>query len=96
MSMKTLSPGDEVGVWLRILYPDGELTPASARVLLRLTFPEKDKGRMRRLSAKARMGTLTEDEEHAMEVYVRAGTMLSILKSKARQVLKTERASHST
>lgn len=43
---------------------------------------------MRTLSAKARRGTLTQDENNEMEVYERAGAILSILKSKARQALK--------
>lgn len=88
MSTDTLSPSTEAGIWMRILYPDGEVTPQSARVLVRLSFPEKDKKRMRTLSAKARSGTLTRDENNEMEVYERAGAILSILKSKARQALK--------
>ncbi len=43
---------------------------------------------MRELSAKARAGTLTPAEDEKMDAYERAGALLSILKSKARQALK--------
>ena len=46
---------------------------------------------MRELSAKARAGTLRGAEDDEMETFERAGTLLSILKSKARQVLKETR-----
>ena len=91
MSTPTLSHDAETGIWLRILYPEGELPAESARAMLGLTFPLKDKKRMRELSAKAQAGMLTPDEDQEMEVYERAGAMLSILKSKARQTLKTRR-----
>ncbi len=89
MDVETLSPVAEVGIWMRILYPEGKLTQQSARVLLRLSFPEKEKRRMRQLSTKAQAGTLTPAEDNEMEGYERAGAMMSILKSKARQVLKS-------
>jgi hypothetical protein len=43
---------------------------------------------MRELSAKARSGTLTPEEDAVMDNFERAGAILSTLKSKARQVLK--------
>ncbi len=89
-SMKTaiLSPDTEAAVWLCILHPDGKLGPDTARALLQLSFPESEKDRMRELSAKARAGTLTPAEDEKMDAYERAGALLSILKSKARRVLK--------
>jgi hypothetical protein len=46
---------------------------------------------MRELSAKARRGTLTPEEDAEMDNFERVGSILSILKSKARQVLKRSR-----
>ena len=46
---------------------------------------------MRELSAKARAGSLSEEEDDEIETFERAGTLLSILKSKARLVLKETR-----
>ena len=91
MKTATLTPQTELGVWLRILYPDGEITPATARVILQLSFPSADRRRMRELSAKARAGSLSEEEDDEIETFERAGTLLSILKSKARLVLKETR-----
>lgn len=90
--MKTarLSPSSEAAIWLQILYPDGELSSATAQTLLKLALPTKEKARLRELSAKARAGILTEKENAMMEQYERAGALLSILKSKARHVLKAQ------
>ena len=83
-----LPPETEANVWLRILHPDRELTPKVARVLLGLSFPESEKAMMRELSAKARAGKLTPDEDRQMDDLKRAGAILSTLKSKARLALK--------
>lgn len=91
MKSAVLPPGTEADVWLHILHPDRKLTPKVAPALLRLSFPENEKARMRELSAKARAGTLTPDEDRQMDDYERAGAILSVLKSKARQVLRHTR-----
>ena len=84
--MKTgpLAPNTEAEIWLRILHPDEELSPPVARVILGLSFPEGI-NRMHELSAKARAGTLTADEDAEMDNFERVGSILSTLKSKARQ-----------
>ena len=69
------------------MYPERELTPAVAQAILQLTFPSHDLDQMNELSAKARAGTLTSEEDRAMDAFERAGAILSILKSKARRVL---------
>jgi hypothetical protein len=86
-----LPPKTEADVWLRILHPDEELSPRVARAILGLTLARSDLRRMRELSAKARAGTLTADEEAEMDTFERAGSILSVLKSKARQVVKRSR-----
>ena len=75
-------------MWLRILHPDRELTPKVARALLGLAFSPSEIARMRELSAKARAGNLTPDEDQQLDDIEGAGAILSTLKSKARQVLK--------
>jgi hypothetical protein len=87
--MKTaLTPKTEAEVWLRILHPDDELSPGAARAILGLSIRKSDLRRMRELSAKARAGTLTPEEDAEMDGFERAGSILSTLKSKARQILK--------
>jgi hypothetical protein len=88
MNTTKRSPHTEVEMWLRILHPNGELSPQAARAILQLSFPEADIEHMRELSAKARAGTLSVDEDRIMDEYERVGSVLSILKSRARQVLK--------
>jgi len=91
--MKTarLPPKTEAEVWLRILHPDRELSPRAARAILGLSFPQSDVIRMHELSTKARAGTLTPAEDAEMNDFERAGSILSTLKSKARQVLRRSR-----
>lgn len=88
MKTPSLAPKTEAEVWLRILHPDEEMTPRVARAILGLSFPKNDIGRMHELSAKARAGTLTPDEDAEMDNFERVGSILSTLKSKARQVLR--------
>ena len=88
MSTEAMSPSTEVALWLRILHPDGKLTPEVAHAILKLSFPPDDLNRMRELAAKAHAGTLAPEEDGLMDEYERVGALLSILKSKARQVIK--------
>ena len=88
MKAASLPPKTEAEVWLRILHPDEELSPRVARAILGLSFPKNDISRMHELSANARAGTLTPEEDAAMDNFERVGSMLSTLKSKARQVLR--------
>ena len=89
MKTASLAPKIEAEVWLRILHPDRELSRPVARAILGLSFPSDDVARMHELSAKARDGKLTPGEDDEMEGFERVGSLLSILKSKARQALKS-------
>lgn len=73
----------------RVLKPEQPALPAeAARAILLLDFPAADKGRMKALAAKARAGTLTSAEQGEIDAYGRVGSVLSILRSKARLSLK--------
>jgi hypothetical protein len=79
----------EVAILARVLEPDEPtLAPEAARALLALDFSQADKDRMRQLSAKAREGTLSPDEQAAINKYERVGHLLNIMQSKARRSLK--------
>ena len=67
------------------------MSPPVARAILGLSFSKDDVTRMRELSAKARGGMLSSEEDAEMDNFERAGSILSVLKSKARQVLKHSR-----
>jgi hypothetical protein len=75
-------------IWQRVLRFQDDPSAAAARALLKLQFADSDKKRMSELSAKAREGTLTAEEERQAEAYERLGCLLDILPSQARRILK--------
>jgi hypothetical protein len=88
--MRMSQPGtSEVAIFSRILEPEqATLTAAAARAILDFDFSQFDKDRMRQLSLKAQEGTLTAEEQAAIDSYERVGHILSLMKSKARRSLK--------
>ncbi len=86
---RTALPSHEVAILARLVGPDQPaLSPAAARGILTLTFGPADRDRMHALAAKARAGSLTPDERAEVEAYSRVGSLLGILKSRARRALK--------
>lgn len=59
----------------------------TARDILAIDFDQTDKDRMRVLSAKARAGTLSAEEDAEAGKYERLGHLLNIMQSKARRSL---------
>jgi hypothetical protein len=87
----------EVTILARILGNGrGQLPPQIARYLLTLGFSDRDKARMHRLAVRNQKDTLLPAEKEELLAYARAGTVLSILKSKARRALKTEPRARTT
>jgi hypothetical protein len=88
MATQQGSPSTEGAIWSRPLPPAGKsLSLEAARFLLRLEFAQEDRDRMHELAAKAREGTLTPDEKEGIRNYELVGTLLALMKSKARQRL---------
>ena len=82
----------EVSILNRILKPaDPTFSPEGAQDILSLGFSASDKQRMRELSAKARAGALTAEEDAEAGRYELLGHLLGILQSKARRSLKNYR-----
>jgi hypothetical protein len=82
----------EVSILNRILRPDAPtFSPEAAREILALDFDPADKARMRELSAKARAGALTAEEDAAASHYELVGHLLNIMQSKARRSLEGRR-----
>ena len=72
----------------RLLDPVGRcLTPRSARALLKLQADSDLQSHIEDLARKSTAGRLTGEERSEYEALVAAGTVISILKSKARVVL---------
>lgn len=82
----------EVSILNRILRPKvPTFSPEGAQDILTLDFDQADKDRMRELSAKARAGTLTAEEDSEAGKYELVGHLLNIMQSKARRSLKSRR-----
>ena len=83
----------EFDLLLRVCERD-RITPALAHELLKLKFLDSDEQRMHELAEKNQDGTISVDEQKELDAHVRVGMLVSILQSRARQVLqKAERAS---
>jgi hypothetical protein len=88
----TRADATEVSILNRILRPDEPtFSPEGARDILGLSFPESDMQRMRELSARARAGTLTPEEDAEAGRYELLGHLLAVLQSKARRSLRDHR-----
>lgn len=79
---------NEVTILARVLCnEEGELPADIARYFLTLAFSESDKARMHDLAVHNQEGTLSVTETEELFGYAKAGTLLSILKSKAHRTL---------
>jgi hypothetical protein len=80
----------EGAIWSRLI---GAKRPgfsrAMAQSILAIEFSEEDKTRMHELAAKARGGALSPRQQEAVETYSRVGSILGIMKSKARLPVKS-------
>jgi hypothetical protein len=82
-------PRNGVSILNRIIRPDRSSLPASAaRAILKIDFDDDDRQRMRKLSQKARDGTLSTEEQDEIDSYELVGHLLALMHSKARQSLK--------
>lgn len=79
----------ETAIFERIVLPrEAGISQEAARFLLALGFSREDTERMHELAEKARQGSLTPDEQEAIDNYERVGHYLAILQSKARLALR--------
>ncbi len=89
MSSQVITPNTEAAILARIIQTDErELTPDAARYLLSMRLPSGDEDRVNELSAKARAGSLTEAEGQELDSYLHIGSLLAVMQSKARRLLK--------
>ena len=78
----------EVAILARILgNQNGKLPVSMARYVLRLGFSDQDKARMHDLAVRKQRDALAPGEKEEMLAYSKAGSLLGILKSKARRTL---------
>jgi len=91
METPTLNRDLGTAVWERAIQLGGDLSPTTARALLRLKFSPQDEQRMQQLAAAAGAGTLTSQEEREIDTYEQLGCLLDILHSQARRAIKRRR-----
>jgi uncharacterized protein YnzC (UPF0291/DUF896 family) len=73
----------------RVIQPtEGGLSADAARSILEFRFSPDDEDRVNALAAKARRGTLTDEERALLEDYERVASLLELMQSKARRSLK--------
>jgi hypothetical protein len=90
-----LTGPSEVSILARVLGNEqGRLSPTLARHLLTLGFSQQDKDRMHDLAVRNQDDDLSPAEKEELLSYAKAGTLLSILKSRARRVLKNHPHRH--
>jgi hypothetical protein len=83
----------EVAILSRVLAgAEGELSAELARHILGLDFSGADKARMHELAVRNQGDELSAAEKEELFAYVKAGTLLSTLQSKARRSLKARGA----
>ncbi len=79
----------ETAIFERIvLRSEPGLSRQAANSLLALAFSAEDRQRMQALAERAQEGTLSQEEQKAIDNYERVGHYLAILQSKARVALK--------
>ena len=83
------APNSEVAIWERIIHPSGSMPRATAQRIVKLEFTEDERQRMHELAERNRAGTLAPGEDEELDNFCRVGTTLSLMKSRARQVLKS-------
>ena len=66
-----------------------ELSPTTARELLKFRFDSKTTAEIRRLLRKNNRGTISADERLLLDKFLRVGRFLDLVHAKAQMVLKS-------
>ncbi len=91
MSSQVITPNTEAAILGRLMQArDRGMSRDVAEYLLSIDFDADDTERMNALAERAREGNLTTEEAAELDSYLHVGSLLSILQSKARRLLKSE------
>ena len=83
----------EAAILSRVIKPEtGGWPRLAAEAILSVTFDERDRDRMTFLLEKAKAGNLSDAEAEEAEHYRHVGRLLELLKSRARQSLRSQPA----
>jgi len=91
--MSPIGISQETEILSRVIGPENpSFSAEAARSILALGFGDTDNERMNVLAAKARQGTLDEQEESLLDAYMFVGSVVDLMHSKARLSLKKHSA----
>src|SRR5215467_6924045 len=89
MSSHLVTSNTEAAILARVIESESNaITHDVAQYLLSMQLPLADKERVNELSAKARAGSLSEDEAQELDSYLHIGRLLAVMQSRARRALK--------
>ena len=89
MGTATRTRDTEVTILARVFDNERGLLPRElARSIVDVDFSEQDKARMHDLAARNQADALSHGEKEELIAFAKAGSLLSILQSKARRTLK--------
>jgi hypothetical protein len=89
MSAAARTGDNEVTILARVFDDELGLLPCDlARSIVDLDFSDRDKARMHDLAVRNQADALSPSEKEELYAFAKAGTLLSILQSKARRTLK--------
>jgi DNA-binding FadR family transcriptional regulator len=89
MSSHLASPNTEAAILGRLIQARDTLSREVAEYLLSIDFEPSDVERMNILSERAREGHLAAEDAAELDSYLHVGSLLSIMQSKARRLLKS-------
>ena len=91
MSSQVITPNTEAAILGRLMQArDRSMSRDVADYLLSIEFDADDTQRMNALAERAREVNLTKHEAAELDSYLHVGSLLSILQSKARRLLKSD------
>jgi hypothetical protein len=87
-TLKNKAPESEVDILARVFDRNGRLPASQARYILHLGFSDEEQARVHDLIVRNQEDALLPGEKEELLGYVKADSLLGILKSKARQALQ--------
>ncbi len=90
MSSPIITPNTEAAILGRLIQARDSVSRDVAEYLLSIEFESSDIDRMNFLARRAQEGNLTAEEAAELDSYLHVGSLLSIMQSKARRLLKSQ------
>ncbi len=93
MGSQSVTSNTEAAILARLIQARDSMSPDVAQYLLSFDFDAEDRERMEVLAERARAGNLTPAETAELDSYLHIGSLISIMQSKARRLLRSQAGS---